>query len=467
MSSKFKVLSFAIAAILAFGAFTAHADVTGSFTTSINVLPDSNQTVDSEIGLLEFDVENAINLTVVISGLSTTLHSHFGLAGVEDVTLSYAATLGALDINGQFVFGRFAASAVGIGANGISIMSLWNPYPQQNEMRFIKKRVEMGISLGGVTFNNLAMFEDVTLNGPVVEDAFGAGADLVYGGLPSTVVNSGGFPLTAEWPQTPVYGFGDVISLSGQTPSGVSISASTGICAEQHPNVIKKHTWKYRVNPHCAGIEFEAVDGQYRLVDDGFVKPDLMFDFENLTISGVPVASGVTASAVINCVKTTACSMTNTFNFSGAGPIPFSASFLFSDLFTLTFAGAELTFTTGPGTLVIGLTDTGELEVVDLDLSTTLNPDTNPATFFVDATFDPGQGLESADVGLNISRSNVDFGIEATFEQPSGAAAGDPAEFDSVSFSVGTAFGAIDMSTSASFGAFGFTSSTTSFTINF
>ena len=430
MSSKFKVLSFAIAAILVFGAFSAQADVTGSFETHIGVLPAQTPSGE-EVDILQFDVQNAINLTVVISGLSTTLHSHFGLAGVEDVQLSYAATLGALDINGQFVFGRFAgvcaASFALIGgspAECIPGFVVNNTVPLTDDLLFIKKRVTMGISLGGVTFTNLAMFEDTA--------------------WPETLTP------TTHQTSDQEFAFGDVISLSGQTPSGVSISATTGICASRTPNVIKKHAWKYEVNPDCYAERSEVEE-----------KPNLFFDFEELNISGVPVASGVTASAEVICEQTTACSMTNTFSFSGAGPIPFSASFYFTDLFTLAFGGADLTFTTGPGTLVVGLSDTGELEVIDLDLATTLNPDTNPATFSIDTSFTPGVGLTSADVGLAISRSGVDFAIEASF------AGGPPAEFDGVSFSVGTSLGVVDVNTSATFGAFGFEQSNTTLTISF
>ena len=432
MSSKTRIIAFALAfAFMAGFAFSAQADVTGSFSTHIGVTPQGVQT-PSEVQPLDFDIQNGINITVVISGLSTTLHSHFGLAGVEDVQLTYAATLGALDINGQFVFGRFTgvcqADTSLIGGDGsqcIPGFRVNNPYPLTDDLLFIKKRVNTSISLGGVSFSNLAMFEDVN--------------------WPNTLNN------TTHQTSDQEFAFGDVLTLSGQTPSGVSINATTGICASLSPNVIKKHDWQYEVNPDCAA----SAEGNQG------TKPELMFDFEKLNISGVPVASGVTASANVTCVQTTKCTMTNTFAFSGMGPVPFSASFIFTDLFSLAFSGADLTISSGPATFVLELDDTGQLTSVDLDLATTLNPDTNPATFTIDSSFTPGVGLSSADVGLSISRSNVDFGITASF------AGGPPANFDEVSFSLGTAVGPVDISTSATFGAFGFDSSDTTLTINF
>jgi len=111
MSSKRKLLIIAFVVMAMIGTFAAvtKADVTGSFTTHISIHPVCTGFPaewlegcpgpwETEIQPLWFDFQNEINITVVISGLSTTLHSHFGLAGVEDVTLNYAATLGALDI---------------------------------------------------------------------------------------------------------------------------------------------------------------------------------------------------------------------------------------------------------------------------------------------------------------------------------------------------------------------------------
>ena len=430
MSSKARATFLIIAiafVITAFGAMTARADVTGSFTAGVLVEP---QTTASEIGPAVFDIENAINITVVISGLSTTLHSHFGLPGVEDVSLTYAATLGALDINGTFVFGRFQGTcALNVGNDETCEVVSNNPWPVSDDLLFIKKRVKTSISLGGVSFENLALFEDVNWPNTQNQTRYQTGSQQ--------------------------FGFGDVLSLNGQTASGVTISAKTGICASRTPNVIKKHTWPYEVNPLCVDA---AAEGQ------GETKPNLLFDFEELNISGVPVAAGVTANAQIICEKTTQCNMTNSFTFTGPMPMPFEASFTFVNLFSLELGPLALQFSTGPGTVGIYFAPDGTITLISLDLSTTLNPDTNPATFTIDTNFVPGTGFAEAVVGLSVSRSNVDFSIDATFEDTN---ADGTAEFQTVAFSVGTSLGAFELGTEASFGAFGFNSSTTSFTINF
>jgi hypothetical protein len=364
MSSKFKVLSIALVAVLALG-FTAQqalADVTGSFGTHISIRP---QTTVSEISLIDFDIENDLNVTVVISGLSTSFHTHFGIAGIEDVQLRSAATLGALDISTLLVFGRFAFGSLD---------------PFYDELHFIKKRVTATLSLGGVTFTNDAQFEDTA----------------------------------AFVSQTPAYAFGDVLSVTGQTPSGISVMAATGICMQKIPNSIKKHFGlsPYTVNPDCATTP----------------KPDLLFDFEMMSISGVPVAPSVVGSSTLNCVTISACVLTSTLAFSG-GPIPFSTSFTFTDLLSLTFGGATIALQSGAGALLIGITPAGTIGAVGVSVNATLNPDTNPATLAITANISPGVGLTSAVVSLTVQRQGLILGVTASFS------GGPPAQFSGITFS--------------------------------
>ena len=365
MSSKFKFISIALVALLAVGTFvtTVTADVTGNFGTHISLRP---QTTVSEISLIDFDIQNELNITAVISGLSTTFHTHFGIAGVEDVQLTTNATLGALDIEARLVFARFAFGSID---------------PFYDSLHFIKKIVRASIQLGGVSFTNVATFEDTN----------------------------------AFISQSTAYAFGDVISLAGQTPSGVSISASAGFCMQLIPNSIKKHfaISPYSVNPDCATEP----------------KPDLLFDFEIVNISGVPVAPNVTGSATITCITINACSLVTTFAFAG-GPIPFSTSFTFTDLLSLSFGGAVINLTSGAGTLSLEVGPDGSLGIVGVSVVAVLNPDTNPATLVLAAEAVPGVGLTDAVVQLSIQRAGLSLGITAVFT------GGPPAQFSGITFSL-------------------------------
>lgn len=377
MPRRFKALSLALIALMALGVYTAKAYVTGYFETHISFEPQATAT---EVELIEFDFQNDLTVTVAASGLSTTLHTHFGIAGIEDVIVTFTVDNG-IAIEDTLVFGRFAYRST---------------TPFYDTLHFLKKRVSTSICLGGVCFSNLALFEDT--------NAFSS--------------------------QTPAYAFGDVMTISGQTPSGISVEMETGICAEQGSNRIKKHSWYYTVNEDCAGP----------------LKPDLMFDFETLSISGIPLTSGVTADWDIECATVSACTLVNTIAFSD-GPIPLETSFTFSDLFSLAFEGATLTLSQGAGTLEIEIDPDGTIALASVDLSITLNPDSNPADLSASLNVSPGVGITDADVGLSLERVGLDFEVLLDFHP----GAGGTARFSSVVFSLGASVGMVDFDASMKF----------------
>lgn len=396
MSSKFKFLSIVAVALLATGiaASTAFADVTGTFGLHISIHP---QTTATELSIINFDIENALDVTAVISGLSTHFHTHFGIGGIEDVIVTANATLGALDVSTILVFARYPFGST---------------VPFYAALHFIKKAVHSAISLGGVTFTNDAQFEDT--------NAFAS--------------------------QTPAYAFGDVVALSGQTPSGISISASTGICMQLIPDSIKKHfkITPWTVNPDCATTP----------------KPDILFDFETINISGVPVAPNVTGSATVSCVKVAACSLVTSFKISG-GPVPFSTTLKFTDLLSLSFSGATITLTSGAGTMTISITSTGAIGVVKVVMNAVLNPDTNPAALIMSISVTPGIGLTSAFVILDIERAGLSFSAEVDF------GGGPPAKFTGLTFSLSVPGSLLSLDASATFDTAGLVEAEIFVTISF
>ena len=411
MSSKFKVLNIALVAVLALGFFaaTAKADVTGSFSIDVSFVP---QTTASEISPLLIDFVNTLDLTYVVSGLSTSISTRFGVAGVEDIILTSSATLGALDLSTTLVFARFAFGSVD---------------PFYDTLHFIKKRVTASVSLGGVTFTNLAVVEDV--------NAFGA----------ITGTNVAGLGVLTD--QTPIYAFGDILTVSGQTPSGVGLTFQTAICMENTPNLIKaRFLAPNSVNPECVT----------------FPKPDLLFDFETITITGVPIAAGVTAEGSVACVTITACEIETSFTFNTPSvPIPFTSTFTFENLTELTFSGADLIFNAGAGTLVISIDPTGTIAATSVSINATLNPDTNPATLIIDGTIVPGTGLTDALVVLAVTRLGFTMSAVADF------GGGPPATFEDITFSVDVPGGLVDFSAATVFDLNGLLAGTFSIQVNF
>ncbi len=388
----------AICAFVSMLSVDGHADVTGSFTTHIAVSPqvltEEGQTPSSEIAPLFFDLQNEMNVSVILSGFNTTLHTHFGLAGLEDAILKFGVTIGSMDWQSELVFGRFDND---------------DTIPDKSDPSFIKQRVTTTFTVGGATLKSLAIFEDT------------------------------------NFPQTPEFAFGDVITISGQTASGITVRSRTGFCANRSANAIKKHTWTFSVAPGCHGEP----------------KPNLVFAFENLTIRGIPIAPSITGKAVVDCVEITDCGMTQTLVVAG-GPVPVQATLEWKDLFALSFGSASITFSSGVGSLIIDFDSLGSLSGISVSISPTINPDSNPATLDIDASVTPGQGLTSGSAAIEISRGPYTLEFSAEFGN------GPPAQFEEASLGVETSmFGFIDFESTATFSKLSLVTIESFFTINF
>jgi hypothetical protein len=451
MSSKFKVLSIALAVLMAFAFYSAttKADVTGSFGLgiSLDAIPCTSVLVGTvqtpaqlgdqpcESTVFKIDFESDLNVNIAISGLTTSIHSHAGVTGLEDVILTFAATLGALDVSDTFVFAQpFGKITAG---DGQTLPACYEQTAGQGDcgIFFVKKRVSTSISLGGVTFSNLALIEDVNFPDPKATKDTGA----------TYTANDQNF------------GFGDIVTISGQTPSGITVTGTTGICAKEYPyalNRIKKHTWLEAVNPDCAGGTQTPSN-----------KPPLFFDFESLSITGIPLSPDVTGSISVDCIEASACTLTSKLAISGVTPVPINASIKFTDLFTLAFGGASVQAPFGPATITWVFDSTFQLSYVDFAVSITLNPDTNPASLSFSGAFQPGTGFitnpaTGADptLTLAVQRAGLTFSLAAVF--PGGS-------FSYVTFSVGAEAGVVDFSAGATFLKGGFGGANLGVTVSF
>jgi len=191
---------------------------------------------NSEIQKMDFDFEGILDLNITLSGLTIGNHLAMGIAGIEHFIFSLTTTLGALDLTDEFWF------AAPYDANG----EVWGP------MQFVKKRVNASITIGGLTFDGLFLFEDVNFDYPYNPPV-----------LP------------------PMYGFGAVFTIEGTTVSGIGVTSITGICADpQTPNKVKKYSALGRVNVLCGwGALYEEEGG----------KSPLWFEVEKLYLTGIQV----------------------------------------------------------------------------------------------------------------------------------------------------------------------------------
>lgn len=468
MSSKCKFLAIALAffTILGLWAATSKADVTGSWAVRLSLDPIQCQYLDPVHRIIGFpdqpcektiwkmDFETNLNINITVSGLTLGLHAHAGVTGFEDFILSFATTLGALEIRDLFIFAQPYATVLicsAVGPDGVcdddtgdvvinSIPTCIVDFDGVCNTLFVKKRVDMSIALGGVTFTNLAMFEDVTfpqycfetpgllpleftLNVPR-EDSF---PFFVNAGC--VLANLKGIDVPSNYEaQSQTFGFGDVITLSGQTPSGITVTSITGICAEQLANTIKKHGWAFKVDEDCIGNENVA-------------KPPFFFSFEKLFIEGIPLASDLTLDVAVECGSIFGsaeigaffpCVAAPTITITG-GPIFNTISLttaVQNPLGSSSVSGVNVRAAGGP-VLFIGqfggtTCDIATLCGFLLQANFTLNPDTNPASLrirllrnfqvffpFLNPALTPGfEGLLAfsfADFRLTVRRAGLTF----------------------------------------------------------
>ncbi len=373
------LMTLILALAVSLFASSAKADVTGTFGTHISMIPQSTA---SEFSLFDIDIENDLNANLLVSGLLGSFHTHFGIAGIEDIIFTLSTALGVLDIESLAVMGRFAFGSI---------------TPFYPSLHFIKKKVKVAFILGGVTFSTTSQFEDTA----------------------------------AFVSQTPAYAFGSVLQLAGQTISGISVTAATGLCMQEIPNSIKKHPnlSPYSVNPDCATTP----------------KPDVLFDFEKVLVSGIPLAPNLLGGGSLTCITFGPCQLITQIAFSG-GIIPFTTTITFSDLLGLTLGNTVITLFQGPATLSVNLLPTGAIGSINLTIAATLNADTNSADFSISGSVSPGIGLTSAIAKFDIERSGLQVGAAVSFS------GGPPAVFQTATFDFGTSLSIVDLRTSTTFG---------------
>ena len=436
-----RILSALLALVMVVG-FTAmtKADVTGSFDIHITLNPEDTQT---EAVKFYIDFQSNLQVNVTLSGLTFSADLGFGTTGVEFAILGLTTNLGALAINDLFVFaapfGCAAFPAAGQCA-GINVFPIGDGDADgvvDNAVGFVKKRIEMELNIAGITLTNLALFEDVDfpdINASAghEHDHFGPGTVYQVGTTNSFVDD-----------QTPTYGFGDVITLSGQTVSGITVTGSTTICASG-TNTIKKRSWPYEVNKACTASIGDILGPEEEDVIEGGAKTPLLFEEETLSIEGIEIG-GVTLDIYTawhpNDANGFLTDIIASFSLLDLADVTVTMS---SDNIT-SLSLSKIVVAVSSGNLSLTLTDTGGNLSIDKTvavLSVVLNPNQNPADLTVAITAVAGTGVTKAAFSLGISRGALSLDTTTVF-----AGAG-TLDWASTSFSL-----SVDTGSGISFGA--------------
>lgn len=418
---KFQILtaSVAIGLLTVLSVIPGNADVTGSVISHIAIEPAGGST---ELPPLRFDPSTALNVKLSTSGLNTSLHSHWGLAGVEDVLITARATLGAVTLASETVFGRFSGACRKNTDTDETCETLKNdPVPTSDELLVLKERITTRLSLGGFQLRHLSMVEDVAFPQVVSSQTHSASMQR--------------------------FGFGSVVTLEGETPSGVSILARTGICAARSPNTIKHHAFPFEVNPDC--------------VNEGTAKPNLLFDFEELVVEDIPVAPNVTAHGEVVCARSTACTVDTRIELTGQLPVEFSVPIRVADALELSLGESVVSFSQGPAAMALTITPVGTLGMVEFAFSSKLDSRSSPADLSGHIAAVPGNGLADAGLQLRIRRDVFELRMTAKFSD------GLPATFSKLLVDLATTVGSLELSSNVALGLAGLERSRVSLALHF
>ena len=408
-------LSVGLALLVAFGiAAVAKADVQGSFDISIQLFPEGTQT---EAVKLKIDLQSNLQVDITLSGLTFGADLGFGTTGVEFAILSLSTNLGALQVFDEFVFAEpfgCVSFAAGVGngpdtgadcsgSNVVPIGAGSDENVNDHAVGFVKKRIDLTLNIAGVTLNNLAIFEDVDFP-DISAGGTGHEHDHFDG---STLYNLFGVDNVVD-NQTPTYGFGDVVSISGQTVSGITVSGSTTFCASG-TNTIKKRSWTYEVNKACT-----AQFGMNTTALEGGAKTPILFEEETLDIEGIELGSvGLDINVTFKPLKPVNADITATFSVLDI----FDVTTTFSSNNLTALSLGKITSVVSSGNFVFTLVDKGgdlKIDSTTSTLSVVLNANQNPADLTVSADTDT-TGITALQLDLGISRSGFTFSTTTKF----------------------------------------------------
>ncbi len=408
-----RILSAFLALVLVAGVATmSKADVTGSFDIDIALDPQTNA---FEAVIFDIDLQANLQVNVTLSGLTFGADLGFGTTGVEFAILSLTTNLGALSVFDQFVFAPpFGCDAFSAGGgdntSGTVIGQCAGQFvgpigdadgdgESDNAVGFVKKRVEMELNIAGITLNNLALLEDVDF--PDIHGAGGGTHEHDHFLASETYNFAGGTDGTDNIidNNVPTFGFGDVITLSGQTVSGISVTNIAGICADaQDVNRIKKRSFTGEVDNACAG-DSDAIDGTSEAL--------LAFTVEKILIEGVEIG-GVTIDTALEFRPGEGVSANFTLGFSVAGLANVTVFASSDNITNLTMS--QITTVVSADNLTLTLVDNGgdlTIDTVTGTFAVTLNPNQNPASLSTVIETSQGVGVTDLQTTLTVSRSGL------------------------------------------------------------
>jgi hypothetical protein len=341
--------------------------------------------------LLMFDIESIIKLNLVVGGMVLSESLAISIAGMEHLILGLSTSLGGLTLKPDVWFAVPFESVTDV--NNMPNTVIIPP----GHMLFVKKRFTLEGNILGLRLTNLAIFEDVTFPDP--GSGYGT-SDCDGDGETEGTCVSGVETNDALHYENQTFAFGDIITISGQTVSGISYSSQTGLCAELGSNSVKKYSASGTVDLDCAEEGFE-------------------FSFEQISVSGIELGAirlglsvSFTPTSSLPIQVTTSISLP----ISGLGTISTSVTGIPLEL---RFGAISLAISSSPLSLNLNFSSEGEFNwTAALNLHSTFSVGAVTTVFSAIATTESGKGLTALSMALAISSGIFSANHQVAFIRP-------------------------------------------------
>jgi len=218
-------------------------DVSGQWSVATIVMPvpaslEGGIQLDTpaEMTLLKFGIESELDFTATIWDAALHFNSAINIAGLERVIVDGSVSLGLFDAKLE-IWSAVPFETV----TDVSHFTNWVVLPP-GDLMFVKTRLEISGTFGGLSFNNLVMLEDVKFPNP--------NADFV--------------PLQYSV-QTQSFHVGDILTITYNPYPGVTVQSITNIRANPGSRPVKGYSAPGRVDIDCLWNETITVTGlQYQ-----------------------------------------------------------------------------------------------------------------------------------------------------------------------------------------------------------
>lgn len=401
---------------------SAFADVTGSIENHLIFFPSGTQT---EAVTFDVDLVTALSVNLTVSGVTAGLDIRFGTSGIENAVLRGATNLGALSAETAIVFGQpyacvsFPIEGQCLGPFVVPAADIGGGV-RGNGLGLVQLRQELGLSIAGVQFGILTIFEDVDFPDIYADNNNHRHHHLLDGEAYAVGDFDG-------WPNNfvPTFGFGGGASFCGQTVSGIDACAEFDFCAVLSDyKHIKSAKFRGVVNENCSDL------------DQGYIKEGgpvdgLAFDAERYSVRNIPLG-GFFFDIMLENRPLQPLNGHGTIRGNVFDLAHFTIDAISVDVTSGNFDEIQLTLSSANALLTV-LDKNGDFDYdeIDLHLSYIINAYSNPIEGSLLIETD-NQGLNAVSLDAGLTRGTFQVGLLSQWI----ALTGNSLEWSSVGFNI-------------------------------